>query len=137
MSATHVVAWPPSTALRDDVINLELPPDHSRARTYPFPLDEFQRLATDCVERSESVLVAAHTSAGKTVVAEHAIAAALRDGGRVVFSSPIKALSNQKYVELQAIFGDVGLLTGSIFSGIMSEVVGMSSMMACNAGFPR
>ena len=71
-------------------------------------------LATACVERGESVLVSAHTSAGKTVVAEHAIAAALRDKGRVVYSSPIKALSNQKYRELQASFGDVGLQTGDV-----------------------
>jgi len=60
------------------------------------------------------VLVSAHTSAGKTVVAEYAIAMALRDGQRVVYTSPLKALSNQKYRELREEFGDVGLMTGDV-----------------------
>jgi ATP-dependent RNA helicase DOB1 len=87
-----------------------LPP----AKTYPFTLDPFQRTAIECVDRDESVLVAAHTSAGKTVVAEYAIAKSLRDGQRVVYTSPIKALSNQKYRDLQEEFDDVGLMTGDI-----------------------
>ena len=112
MSATHSVAYPPSIGADPAVDALDLSASSVPARKYPFELDEFQRLATACVERHESVLVAAHTSAGKTVVAEHAIAAALRDGGRCIYSSPIKALSNQKHRELEAAFGDVGLLTG-------------------------
>jgi len=60
------------------------------------------------------VLVAAHTSAGKTAVAEYAIAMALRDKQRVVYTSPIKALSNQKYRDLNEVFGDVGLVTGDV-----------------------
>jgi ATP-dependent RNA helicase DOB1 len=58
--------------------------------------------------------VSAHTSAGKTVVAEYAIAMALRDSQRVIYTSPIKALSNQKYRELYEEFQDVGLMTGDI-----------------------
>ena len=58
--------------------------------------------------------MAAHTSAGKTAVAEYAIAMAKRDGQRVVYTSPIKALSNQKYRELQQEFSDVGLVTGDV-----------------------
>ena len=84
------------------------------AKTYPFTLDPFQQTAIGYVERNESVLVAAHTSAGKTVVAEYAIAKSLRDGQRVVYTSPIKALSNQKYRDLQEEFDDVGLMTGDI-----------------------
>ena len=85
------------------------------ARTYPFTLDPFQQLSIDCIERGESVLVSAHTSAGKTVVAEYAIATALRDKQRVVYTSPIKALSNQKYREFGENFdGDVGLMTGDV-----------------------
>jgi ATP-dependent RNA helicase DOB1 len=68
-------------------------------------------------ERNESVLVAAHTSAGKTAVAEYAIAKALKNGQRVVYTSPLKALSNQKYRELSEQFGDVGLMTGARLSG--------------------
>ncbi|KAJ3034314.1 ATP-dependent RNA helicase mtr4, partial [Rhizophlyctis rosea] len=84
------------------------------ARTYPFTLDPFQQTAIYSIQRNESVLVAAHTSAGKTVVAEYAIAQSLRDKQRVVYTSPIKALSNQKYRELLAEFGDVGLMTGDV-----------------------
>lgn len=66
------------------------------------------------LEAGHSVLVAAHTSAGKTVVAEYAIAMALRDNQRVIYTSPLKALSNQKYNEFSQEFGDVGLLTGDV-----------------------
>ena len=86
--------------------------DGARAKEYPFELDAFQRAATAVLERNESVLVAAHTSAGKTVVAEYAIAMAFRDKQRVIYTSPLKALSNQKYRELSEEFGDVGLMTG-------------------------
>ena len=84
------------------------------AREYPFKLDPFQRAAISCIERSESVLVSAHTSAGKTVVAEYAIALSLREKQRVIYTSPIKALSNQKYRELHETFVDVGLMTGDV-----------------------
>jgi ATP-dependent RNA helicase DOB1 len=84
------------------------------AKAYPFTLDPFQRRAIECLERDESVLVSAHTSAGKTVVAEYAIAMALRDKQRVIYTSPIKALSNQKYRDLFEEFSDVGLMTGDV-----------------------
>lgn len=81
---------------------------------YPFTLDPFQREAVKCLEHHESVLVSAHTSAGKTVVAEYAIAMSLRDKQRCIYTTPIKALSNQKYRELNEEFGDVGLMTGDV-----------------------
>ncbi|KAF4150620.1 DSHCT domain-containing protein [Phytophthora infestans] len=84
------------------------------AKTYPFTLDPFQQQAVDYIESGESVLVSAHTSAGKTAVAEYAIAKSLRDKQRVIYTSPIKALSNQKYRDLEEEFGDVGLMTGDI-----------------------
>ncbi|PKI84638.1 RNA helicase [Malassezia vespertilionis] len=89
-------------------------PNDPPARTWSFELDPFQKTSVFCIERGESVLVSAHTSAGKTIVAEYAIAQALRDGQRVVYTSPIKALSNQKYREFSAEFGDVGLMTGDV-----------------------
>lgn len=84
------------------------------AKEYSFALDPFQKAATEYVEADESVLVAAHTSAGKTVVAEYAIAKCFRDNQRVIYTSPIKALSNQKFRDLQSEFEDVGLLTGDV-----------------------
>jgi len=58
--------------------------------------------------------VSAHTSAGKTVVALYAIAMSLRNQQRVIYTSPIKALSNQKYREFKEEFSDVGLMTGDV-----------------------
>lgn len=84
------------------------------ARTWKFQLDPFQQVSIASIERNESVLVSAHTSAGKTVVAEYAIAQCLKNNQRVIYTSPIKALSNQKYREFQADFGDVGLMTGDV-----------------------
>ncbi|KAK9246025.1 rRNA-processing arch domain-containing protein [Lipomyces tetrasporus] len=107
----HQVALPPNY----DYIPLsEHKPPENPARTYAFTLDPFQANAIASIQRNESVLVSAHTSAGKTVVAEYAIAQSLREKQRVIYTSPIKALSNQKYRELLAEFGDVGLMTGDV-----------------------
>lgn len=84
------------------------------AKSYPFNLDPFQRFSVACLERHESVLVSAHTSAGKTAVAEYAIAMSFRDKQRVIYTSPLKALSNQKFRELSQEFSDVGLMTGDV-----------------------
>ena len=84
------------------------------ALRFPFELDVFQKQAVLRLERRESVFVAAHTSAGKTVVAEYAIAMCLQHRTRAVYTSPIKALSNQKYRDFKAKFGDVGLITGDV-----------------------
>ena len=71
---------------------------------WPFELDTFQKQAVLKLEQAESVFVAAHTSAGKTVVAEYAIALSQKHMTRTIYTSPIKALSNQKYRELQEEF---------------------------------
>uniref|UniRef100_A0A914PLQ0 Helicase ATP-binding domain-containing protein n=1 Tax=Panagrolaimus davidi TaxID=227884 RepID=A0A914PLQ0_9BILA len=84
------------------------------ARTYPFELDPFQQQAIVAMENGHSVFVAAHTSAGKTVVAEYAIALSRKHRSRVVYTSPIKALSNQKFRDFRNQFEDVGLVTGDI-----------------------
>ena len=84
------------------------------AITYPFELDNFQKLAQYYIQKGENVLITAHTSAGKTVVAESGIAYAKKLGKRAFYTSPIKTLSNQKYSEFSKKFGDVGLMTGDI-----------------------
>ncbi|XP_034129400.1 exosome RNA helicase MTR4 isoform X2 [Drosophila guanche] len=84
------------------------------AKEYPFVLDPFQRQAILCIDNSQSVLVSAHTSAGKTVVAEYAIAKSLAAKQRVIYTTPIKALSNQKFREFTDEFKDVGLVTGDV-----------------------
>ena len=79
-----------------------------------FELDPFQLRAFDAIDAGRSVLVAAPTGSGKTVVAEYAVAKALEEGGKAFYTTPLKALSNQKYRDLVARHGaaDVGLLTG-------------------------
>uniref|UniRef100_A0A131XF32 Putative cytoplasmic exosomal rna helicase ski2 dead-box superfamily protein n=1 Tax=Hyalomma excavatum TaxID=257692 RepID=A0A131XF32_9ACAR len=84
------------------------------AREYPFILDPFQKEAILCLEHNQSVLVSAHTSAGKTVVAEYAISLAFQEKQRVIYTTPIKALSNQKFREFTDDFKDVGLMTGDV-----------------------
>lgn len=81
---------------------------------YPFELDDFQKESVFHLEKGESVFVAAHTSAGKTVVAEYAIALGLKHMTRVIYTSPIKALSNQKFRDFKDTFEDVGLITGDV-----------------------
>ena len=81
---------------------------------FPFELDNFQKQAVLHLERNECVFVAAHTSAGKTVVAEYAIALAAQHMTRCVYTSPIKALSNQKFRDFREKFEDVGIITGDI-----------------------
>lgn len=81
---------------------------------HPFELDTFQKKAVQCLEVGSSVFIAAHTSAGKTVVAEYAIALSLKHMTRSVYTSPIKALSNQKFRDFKITFGDVGLITGDV-----------------------
>jgi antiviral helicase SKI2 len=103
------------------------------ALEFPFDLDQFQKEAVYHLEQNESVFVAAHTSAGKvsktkrekelfelirflmqTVVAEYAIALCAKHMTRAIYTSPIKALSNQKFRDFKETFGDVGLITGDV-----------------------
>lgn len=84
------------------------------AREWPFELDTFQKEAVYHLENGDSVFVAAHTSAGKTVVAEYAIALASKHMTKAIYTSPIKALSNQKFRDFQNTFDDVGILTGDV-----------------------
>lgn len=84
------------------------------AKTWPFELDTFQKEAVYHLESGDSVFVAAHTSAGKTVVAEYAIALAAKHMTKAIYTSPIKALSNQKFRDFRNVFDDVGILTGDV-----------------------
>ncbi|KAL0239189.1 hypothetical protein PCE1_004880 [Barthelona sp. PCE] len=97
------------------------------AKEYPFTLDDFQVKAIKAIHNGESVLVSAHTSAGKTVTAEYAIAQCFKQNARVIYTSPIKALSNQKFAEFQEEFGDVGLLTGDVSINPNSQCLVMTT----------
>ncbi len=106
----------------------QVPPEHS------FVLDDFQQLAIEHLDAGKSVVVAAPTGAGKTVVAEHAVALALAAGTKAFYTTPIKALSNQKYHDLARRHGtaSVGLLTGDSSINGEAPVVVMTTEVLRN-----
>ncbi|KAI2787525.1 putative ATP-dependent RNA helicase [Penicillium oxalicum] len=105
--------WAHVVDVNKEITNFsDLVPD--MAREWPFELDTFQKEAVYHLENGDSVFVAAHTSAGKTVVAEYAIALATKHMTKAIYTSPIKALSNQKYRDFRSTFDDVGILTGDV-----------------------
>lgn len=96
---------------------------------FPFELDEFQKEACEHINNGKSVVVCAPTGAGKTVIAEHAIHKALENGHRVFYTTPLKALSNQKYGDFSSKYGinNVGLLTGDTSINRDAQIVVMTT----------
>ena len=96
---------------------------------YPFPLDAFQLEAIAHLAVGQSVMVAAPTGTGKTMVAEYAIWRAQQQGQRVIYTTPLKALSNQKYRDLRVLYGEgaVGLVTGDIVERSSASIVVMTT----------
>jgi ATP-dependent RNA helicase HelY len=104
------------------------------ARTLPFELDDFQRDANRALENGSNVLVAAPTGAGKTVIADFAMFLAARENVKAFYTTPIKALSNQKYHDLVAMYGpdNVGLLTGDTSINSQADIVVMTTEVLRN-----
>ncbi|KAA8495540.1 DExH-box ATP-dependent RNA helicase DExH15 chloroplastic [Porphyridium purpureum] len=96
---------------------------------FPFELDEFQKLAIKYLTEAKSLVVSAPTGSGKTVVGEGAIWLALASGMRVFYTTPLKALSNQKFFDFQAQYGEdrVGLLTGDTTVNREAQVIVMTT----------
>ena len=86
------------------------------AITYPFSLDTFQLQAVARLHQFQSVFVSAHTSSGKTLVSEYGAMLSIKRGRRAIYTSPIKALSNQKFRDFQGVYGaeNVGIITGDV-----------------------
>lgn len=83
---------------------------------WPFELDHFQKFAVQAIEEGHHALITSHTGSGKTLGAEHAIQRFCRAGEKVVYTAPIKSLSNQKFHEFTEKYPDIsfGILTGDI-----------------------
>ena len=106
---------------------------------YDFALDKFQLDAIASINDGLNVLVAAPTGSGKTVVAEYAVARAHKAGLRSFYTAPIKALSNQKFVELSTFYGEsqVGLLTGDNSINPNAPIVVMTTEVLRNMIYAR
>ena len=104
------------------------------ARRYAFPLDDFQVAAILAILEGSSVIVSAPTGAGKTLVAEFAIHDALAAKRRVAYTTPLKALSNQKYADFCRQFGvaEVGILTGDVKVNSRAPVLVMTTEILRN-----
>ena len=96
---------------------------------FDFEPDDFQKEAFDCIDNSKSVVVCAPTGAGKTCIAEHAIHRALDEGTRLFYTTPLKALSNQKFYDFGKKYGEgnVGLLTGDTSINREAPIVVMTT----------
>ena len=96
---------------------------------FPFELDDFQKEACNCISEGKSVVVCAPTGAGKTVIAQHSINCALEKGYRVFYTTPLKALSNQKFSDFSEQYGadKVGLLTGDTSFNRDAQIVVMTT----------
>lgn len=96
---------------------------------FDFIPDEFQKEAFDFIDKSKSVVVCAPTGAGKTCIAEHAIQRALEENTRLFYTTPLKALSNQKFYDFGKKYGEgnVGLLTGDTSINREAPIVVMTT----------
>ena len=101
---------------------------------YPFELSDFQKYAIEAIVTGNHSLVTAHTGSGKTLPGEFAIEHFVKKGKKVVYTSPIKALSNQKYYEFTKKFPDIsiGLFTGDIKTNPCASVLIMTTEILMN-----
>ncbi len=111
----------------------ETPVEPAFSHFFPFSFDPFQLEAMSHIRDGRSVMVAAPTSSGKTLVAEYALWRAVTGGSRAIYTTPIKALSNQKRRDLEALFpGKVGLLTGDRSENPDAPIVVMTTEVLRN-----
>jgi antiviral helicase SKI2 len=101
---------------------------------YPYPLSDFQKYAIEAIVEGQHVLVTAHTGSGKTLPAEFAIQHFTGLGKKVIYTSPIKALSNQKYYEFTKKYPHIsfGLFTGDIKTNPEADVLIMTTEILMN-----
>ncbi len=100
---------------------------------FTFPLDNFQKYALYAISKHENVLVTAKTGSGKTLVGEYQIHVSLNKNKKVIYTTPIKSLSNQKFNDLKKIYGDrVGIITGDIKFNPQGDILIMTTEILRN-----
>ena len=99
---------------------------------FPFELSPFQKWSLEAIIKGHHSLITAHTGSGKTLPAEFAIQYFTERGKKVIYTSPLKALSNQKFRDFKNTFQDVGLLTGKLFFTVLSKVDNITSQFLNN-----
>lgn len=106
---------------------------------YPFPLSSFQKFAIESIVEGNHILVTAHTGSGKTLPAEFAIEHFVKKGKKVIYTSPIKALSNQKFYEFTQKFPNIsfGILTGDIKTNPEADVLIMTTEILMNTLYAK
>jgi antiviral helicase SKI2 len=106
---------------------------------FPFPLSDFQKYAIEAIVTGDHVLVTAHTGSGKTLPAEFALEYFVSQGKKVVYTSPIKALSNQKFYEFTQKFPHIsfGILTGDIKINPEANVLIMTTEILMNTLYAK
>ena len=109
-------------------------PDLPEFSHYPYPLSDFQKYAIQGILQDQHVLITAHTGSGKTLPAEFAIEHWTSRGKKVIYTSPIKALSNQKYYQFSQEYPHIsfGLLTGDIKTNPTAQVLLMTTEILMN-----
>ncbi|MDO8672446.1 MAG: DEAD/DEAH box helicase [Dehalococcoidia bacterium] len=121
LSSTRLKQWGSRKNL-DDFLKL-----------YPFELDDFQKEAIESISKGNSVMVAAPTGTGKTVVAEYAVFVDQAQGLRTIYTTPIKALSNQKFRDFRDQYGQAaGLLTGDVVVNPRGRILVMTTEVLRN-----
>lgn len=115
-------------------------PYNENFEEFPFPLSDFQKYAIEAIEKDCHVLIGAHTGSGKTLPAEYAIQKFVAMGKKVIYTTPIKALSNQKYNDFNEKFSEscsFGILTGDIKANSEADCLIMTTEILRNTLFQK
>lgn len=108
----------------------ELPKEYFK---FDYPLDHFQLYGCQAIDKNENILVTAHTGSGKTALALYGIARTLSMNKKVIYTSPIKTLSNQKYAEFSNHFDSVGIMTGDVKINPIANLLIMTAEILRNS----
>ena len=115
-----------------------MPPSENPTKLNPniIEYDPFQKKAIEAIDQNSSLIVAAPTGSGKTLIAEYAIEKALVKNENAIYTAPIKALSNQKYRDFQERYGDrIGILTGDVSINAQANILIMTTEIYRNTLF--